>query len=310
MNFQNHFLTQNHILTKVFLSMLLMATLPLTVSAQKVFRLYEGKAPGSEHWVHQEIVYESPYNPTKAIRNVVDPTLEMYSPDPSMATGTAVVICPGGGFYYLEYEKEGTLIARWLANKGITAFVLKYRLTLTPEDTAEFHNYQNNSNSGARTVSRTAGNESAPGLPVSAIHLGGQDGIRAIEYLRNHAAELNVHPQKVGIMGFSAGAFVTMFSVLHAKPETMPDFAAPIYGGSLDGGKVPDNAPPIFIACAADDGIAARSPDLFKAWRDAGKPAELHIYSKGGHGFGLLPRNLPVDTWIERFYEWLLSSGF
>jgi acetyl esterase/lipase len=111
-------------------------------------------------------------------------------------------------------------------------------------------------------------------------------------------------------MGFSAGAFVTMYSIMNSKPGKQPDFGAPIYGGSLNGLNVPDNAPPVFIACAADDRIAANSPDIFKAWREAGKSAELHIYSKGGHGFGLSPGNMPVNTWIDRFYEWLKISGF
>lgn len=282
----------------------------VTGFSQKVFRLYDGKAPGSEDWNYKEIEYVSSYNSQKLVRNVVDPAIEVFLPEKSMATGTAVIVCPGGGFYYLEYDKEGTLIANWLAQKGITAFVLKYRLNPTPEAPAEFEEYQKNWNTRLNASVKINRNEGKTTLPPISVNYGGEDGIRAIEYVREHAKEFNIDPAKVGIMGFSAGAFVSMYSIMNAKPGKQPDFGAPVYGGSLNGLEVPDNAPPLFIACAADDGIAANSPDLFKAWRNAGKSAELHIYSKGGHGFGLLPGNMPVNTWIDRFYEWLKISGF
>lgn len=274
---------------------------PTTGFSQKVYRLYDGKAPGSEDWNYKEIDYVSSYQSQKLVRNVVDPTIEVFSPEKSLATGTAVIVCPGGGFYYLEYDKEGTIIANWLVKKGITAFVLKYRLNRTPEAPDEFEEYSKNWN--------TRTNVSIKSYP-NIMSLCGEDGTRAIEYVRDHAKEFNIDPAKVGIMGFSAGAFVTMYSIMNSKPGKQPDFGAPIYGGSLNGAKVPDNAPPIFIACAADDRIAANSPDIFKAWRDAGKSAELHIYSKGGHGFGSSSGNMPVNTWIDRFYEWLKISGF
>ena len=269
--------------------------------SQKVLRLYEGKAPGSEDWHYKEIEFVTSLNSMKAVRNVVDPTLVMFSPEKNLTTGTSVIVCPGGGFYYLEYDKEGTLIANWLASKGITVFVLKYRLNPTPEGASEFEQYKKNWN--ART------NESVKSYP-NIRNLTGEDGIGAIEFVRDHAKEFNIDPAKVGIMGFSAGAFVTMYSIMNSKPGKQPDFGAPIYGGSLNGLKVPDNAPPLFIACAADDRIAANSPDIFKAWIEAGKSAELHIYSKGGHGFGMVPGNMPVNAWIDRFYEWLKISGF
>lgn len=244
------------------------------------------------------------------VRNVVDPTIELFSPDKTNALSTAVIVCPGGGNYYLEYVKEGTLVAEWLAKKGITAFVLKYRLNKTPEDPSEFKEYEENWNSRLRSGPGASINRPKSSLSSGSRYLGGEDGIRAIEYIRNHAAEFNIDPNKVGIMGFSAGGAVTMYSVLNSTQGKQPNFAAPIYGGNLNGKEVPADAPPIFIAGAADDAIAAGSPDLYKAWRNAGKSAELHIYSKGGHGFGLIPRDMPVDSWIERFYDWLKISGF
>jgi len=262
----------------------------ITGFSQNVYRLYEGKAPGSEDWTYKETMFATSIPNFNAVRNVVDPTLVLFSPEKSLATGTAVIVCPGGGWSYLEYDKEGTLIAKWLAKKGVTAFVLKYRVNRTVED--------GNTNSGSA--------KSYPNIRT----LCGEDGIRAIEYVREHAKEFGIDTTKVGIMGFSAGAFLTMHVIMNSKPGKQPNFAAPIYGGSLNGLSVPDSAPPIFIACAADDRIAANSPDIFKAWREAGKSAELHIYSKGGHGFGMAPGNMPVNTWIDRFYEWLKISGF
>lgn len=262
----------------------------VTGFSQKVYRLYDGKAPGSEDWHYKEIEFTTSLNSMKGVRNVVDPTLVLFSPEKSLATGTAVIVCPGGGWSYLEYDKEGTLIAKWLAKRGVTAFVLKYRVNRTVED--------GNTNSGSA--------KSYPNIRT----LCGEDGIRAIEYVREHAKEFGIDPDKVGIMGFSAGAFLTMHAIMNAKPGQQPNFGAPIYGGSLNGLSVPTDAPSLFIAGAADDRIAAGSPELYKAWIAAGKSAELHMYSKGGHGFGGIPGNLPVNTWIDRFYEWLKISGF
>jgi len=258
--------------------------------SQQVISLYPGKAPGSEDWQYKETEFVTSMAPLRGVRNVVDPTLVLFSPEKSLATGTAVIVCPGGGWTYLEYDKEGTLIAKWLAKKGVTAFVLKYRVNRTEED--------GNTNSGSA--------KSYPNIRT----LCGEDGIRAIEYVREHAKEFGIDTTKVGIMGFSAGAFLTMYAVTNSKPGKQPNFAAPIYGGSLNGSEVPADAPSLFIVGAADDRIAAGSPDLYKAWRAAGKSAELHMYSKGGHGFGLVPGDMPVNSWIDRFYEWLKVSGF
>ncbi|MDX8341169.1 alpha/beta hydrolase [Draconibacterium sp. IB214405] len=279
-----------------------------SVNAQKVVRLYEGKAPGSEDWNYAEVEFANPGTETKMIRNVVDPTLEVYVPEESISTGTAVVICPGGGNVWLSYESEGTAVAEWLANKGITAFVLKYRLNKTPEAPEEFDDFWNNFGKRIKAMSKESSSENKP--VVNPRNYGGEDGLKAVQYVKEHAGEYNVDPEKVGIMGFSAGAGVTTHVILNSDPEYMPDFAAPIYGGWLRGESVPENAPPLFILCAADDRIAAGSPDLFKAWLAAGKSAELHIYSKGGHGFGMDKKGLPVDTWIERLHDWLTATGF
>jgi len=281
------------------------------VFSQKVVRLYEGKAPGSEDWDYREIEYTNPMDKGLMIRNVVDPTLEVYMPDKSMASGTAVIVCPGGGNIWLSYSSEGTDVAKYLAAKGIAAFVLKYRLNKTPEDETEFGKFTMEFFS--RILAPPGEGDSARRAPVplpSEKYLGGEDGIRAVEYVREHASEFGIDPEKVGIMGFSAGAGVTMHVIINSAPDRQPDFAAPIYGGWLGDSEIPEDAPPLFILAAADDPISEGCPDLYKAWRAAGKSAELHMYSKGGHGFGMAQRDMPVDTWIERLYDWMIASGF
>ncbi len=282
--------------------------------SQEIVHLYESKASGSEDWNYDEVEFADPVTHAKMLRNVVDPTLEVFRPENTTSPGTAVIICPGGGNVWLSYENEGTAVAEWLAKKGITAFVLKYRLNKTPEDPEQFTEYWNGFGKRIKSINKankSTGEAPHVGPPDTGLHnYGGEDGLRAVEYVREHAARYNIKPNKVGIMGFSAGAGVTTYVVLNSTADDMPDFAAVIYGGWLNGKEVPEDAPPLFILCAADDPIASGSPDLYKAWRAKGKSTELHIYSKGGHGFGMKHGRLPINSWIDRFYEWLKISRF
>lgn len=281
-----------------------------TVFSQKVVPLYPRKAPGFEIQTQKEITWTSPPFSGTMIRNVSSPTLEIFQPEKPVANGTAVVVCPGGGYIWLSYSSEGTEVAKWLAAKGITAFVLKYRLKPTPEDPAEFQAFTMEFFKKHMAI-MNPDPKSTPSkeAPVT-FDPAGDDGIAAVEYVRQHAGEYGIDPKKVGIMGFSAGAGVTVYTILHSAPDKQPDFAAPIYGGWLGDSKVPESAPPLFILAAADDGISNGLPDLYKAWRQAGIPAELHMYAKGGHGFGMAKKGLPVDGWIERLWEWMKASGF
>jgi acetyl esterase/lipase len=132
------------------------------------------------------------------------------------------------------------------------------------------------------------------------------DGCQAVRLARAHAAEWGLDPQNIGIMGFSAGGMVTLSTALHFDPSSRPDFAAPIYSAPPLEAPVPADAPPLFLLCAADDEMAsAVSTRFYSAWRAAGRPVELHIYAKGGHGFGMNQQSLPSDHWIERFADWL-----
>jgi acetyl esterase/lipase len=134
-----------------------------------------------------------------------------------------------------------------------------------------------------------------------------------MKYVREHAKELNINPQRIGLMGFSAGGTVTASVAFHHAPETRPDFVAPIYAymGAVKPGDVPQDGAPMFIVAATDDqlGLAPDSVALYSKWMVAKKTVELHLYAKGGHGFGMRKQNLPTDQWIERFGDWLQMQG-
>jgi acetyl esterase/lipase len=272
-----------------------------SASAQKVFRLYPGAAPGSETWTHQEKEYFSPIFNTQVVTRVSQPTLTAYLPDPASANKTAVIICPGGGFYALSINSEGVDVAKWLNARGVTAFVLKYRLVPTGED-------------GVQEMMASMGDrkkfeeKTTPVIPLAIA-----DGLAAVAYVRSHAAELGVSPQRIGLMGFSAGGTVTASVAFQYSADNRPDFVAPIYPymGAVKEAPVPKDAPPLFVAAATDDqlGLAPDSIALYSKWIGAKKPAELHMYTRGGHGFGMRKQNLPTDQWIDRFGEWLQVLG-
>jgi acetyl esterase/lipase len=272
----------------------------LSVAAQeKTVRLYEGPAPGSEDWKQTEKESRTNLWQTRVVFNVSNPTLTVFQADPSRANGTAVVICPGGAFFGLSIDSEGFDVAHSLNDKGITCCVLKYRLVecKTDDPTREF---------------MTRGNLDEIVRPV--IKLAMADGIAAIAHLRKHAKEYGINPDRIGIMGFSAGGTVTASVAFNYSPETRPNFVAPIYlqyDWTIKSGGVPPDAPPMFILAATDDplGLAGHSVRLYQDWISAKKGAELHLYSRGGHGFGMRKQNLPTDQWIERFADWLEVQG-
>jgi acetyl esterase/lipase len=270
--------------------------------AQDVIRLYPGKAPGSENWNWQEKESSQNLFKTRVVYNVADPTLTAYLPDPAKANGTAVIICPGGAFHTLSIDSEGIDVAKWLNTKGVAAFVLKYRVVRSVTDDPVAELMPKMSDIPKLNV------ENAPVVPLAI-----NDGRKAIEYVREHASQYHVNPARVGIMGFSAGGTVAAGVAFDYTAANRPAFVAPIYPyiGALEKTKVLADAPPLFAAAATDDqlGFASQSSNLYNSWIAAGKPAELHMYAKGGHGFGMRKQNLPVDNWIDRFGEWLGFLG-
>ena len=248
-------------------------------------------APDQEIW-HLD-------NGLAAVRNVTRPTLMPFLPT-GKASGAAVIIAPGGGFLGLAIEKEGWQIARYCADHGIAAFVLKYRVLHTPTSQPEFVDQL------ARAIK---GEKVGFGLPDDTPPEALADGMAALRYVRGHAAEYHIDPKRVGFMGFSAGGFLTRSIVENAGAE-MPAFVAPIYP-NMTPLKVPDNAPPMFVAVAADDFLLAKAggPHLFESYQAAGKSIEFHLFASGGHGFGPAPKGSPAEGWLDLWYRWLRARA-
>ncbi len=270
---------------------------PASDSQPQVIALWPAGAPGSEGW--NQVEEETILPPTlKVVRNVTQPTLTAYFPAPALANGTAVIICPGGAWHFLSIDMEGTDVAHWLTARGIAAFVLKYRLIHTGDDLAT----QVRENLADRSKLAVLMEPLRP-LVVA-------DGQQAVRIVRQHATGWGIAPNRIGLMGFSAGGMVTSSVALQHDAESRPDFAGVIYGAPGVEVPVPSDAPPLFLLCADDDLMATtQSIKLYSAWKAAGHPVELHIYAKGGHGFGMTQQNLPTDSWIERFGDWLGVQG-
>jgi len=273
-----------------------------TIQAQNVIQLYPGKAPGSENWNWSEKTLEKNAWNTTVVYNVATPTLTVYQPAAGKSNGTAIVIAPGGGFQALSINSEGVDVAKWAVEKGITAFVLKYRLnkTVSEDPVSEFMQGLSNPAMGKK-INDTI-------IPMCIA-----DGRKAIEYVRTNAKSFGINPNKIGIIGFSAGGTVTLGATLDYEAISKPNFSAPIYPYAtyFKDIKVPSDAPPMFICVATDDsfGFAPSSANLYNTWINARKSAELHIFSKGGHGFGMRKQSLPADQWINLLGDWLAQNG-
>jgi acetyl esterase/lipase len=252
----------------------------------RVLDVWPGVAPGSERWTHRERTYEGTPVGT-VVQNVVHPTLTAYLPDPAKATGTAVVIAPGGAFVALTLSLEGASVARWLQQRGIAAFVLKYRTVEKRQD----------------------------GIPAMNMDTAGRygiaDGIQALRVVRRHAAEWGIATDRVGILGFSAGAMVASGALLQRDAAARPSFAALLYGAPFGAmPPIPASLPPVFLAWAQDDAVArAHVVRFHEALTSAGIRPEVHVFGAGGHGFGMRQQGTTSDHWIEALHHWLGAQG-
>ncbi|CAM5542007.1 Dienelactone hydrolase domain-containing protein OS=Rhodanobacter lindaniclasticus OX=75310 GN=B1991_00885 PE=4 SV=1 [Rhodanobacter lindaniclasticus] len=258
------------------------------LAAQTTLDLWPGVAPGSEHWRQHEVVTRGTPLGT-VVTNVVTPTLTVYLPDPAQASGAGVIVAPGGYCIALAIDREGNEVARWLQQRGIAAFVLKYRTQEKRE----------------------------PGIPKNldmdrACRYGIADAVQAIKLVRRHAKAWGVAPGRVGIVGFSAGGMVASGALLQTDAATRPDFAALIYGAPFGAmPAIPAKLPPVFMAWAQDDPIARDAVATFhEVLLKAGTRPEAHIFSAGGHGFGMHIQGTSSDHWIEEFHDWLQAQGF
>ena len=278
-------------------------TSPLLSGEKKTLRVWPGKAPNEPAGIeNRKAKTETGKDGVIRIRYVDKPELVHFPAPRDKATGTCMVICPGGGYNILAWNKEGTEIAEWLNSIGVEAVVLKYR------------------------VPRRDGKKPHL-LPLQDLH-------RSIRIVRSKATEWKIDPKRLGVMGFSAGGHLSaMSSAFYIeqgykpvdaidKLDPRPNFAALIYPAYLGNAKadpekldplvqVSPSTPPTFIAITHDDGDRALFAALYYArLRQNRVPAELHIYSKGGHGYGLRTSKNPVSTWPARLEDWLRSSGW
>lgn len=274
-----------------------------------VYRLYDGPAPGSEDWDWEEYRYVDE-NGEEYYTNIKDPEIVAFFPPKEIATGAAMIVCPGGSFRVNYFTKEGANEARWLAEHGVTSFVLKYRLihfarneeeafyepkgepapVYTPEEQKQFDAYRN-----------------------AALGLYNDDGRAAVAYVRSHAAEWGIDPDRIGLLGFSAGGMLVSDVALHHTPESSPNLVAPIYGAAfMLPEKLPEDAAPLFVAAPEFDLFRGLTGiDMVKAWRDAGIPAEAHYFACDSHGFGYYPdRERPSYVWIDLLYAFMKKTGF
>jgi acetyl esterase/lipase len=277
----------------VLLSSLLAA--PLLASDRPTeIALWPNGAPGSEGKTAKEIVTTSSSG-EQSVWSVHNPSLTPYVPAKEKATGTAILVIPGGGHRVLAITHEGYNVAQWLNDRGISAFVLKYRLARETNSTYK--------------------------IEVEAL----ADTQRAMRLIRSRAGEWNVDPARVGAIGFSAGGELVNLVCARGdsgkadatdpieRQNSKPDFQGLIYPGRSGDIQPTKESPPAFLACSFTDrkDISEGLAEVYLRFKRAGIPAELHIYSTGGHGFGLRATNhKPVGAWTDRFGEWMADSGF
>ncbi len=322
-----------------FIVLLNFALISNIINAQEtVIKLWDGPAPGSEKWTQKEtsIEYLSPFWNEKnvAMFNIVEPTLTVFLPAPEKAAGIAVIVCPGGGFTALSWDTEGPNVAQKLAELGITAFVLKYRVGYSGGTREEVNLICQSSYGGqqrtpevmelikknteiSQSISAGFEKQDTATLKMSKevlrsigniIKMAANDGRRAIEYVRENADKWNINPNKIGIMGFSAGGMLSLEVAFNHTEKSRPDFIGIIYG-SMGFAGVPDDPMPMFMASSQNEATGGAAA-LYASWCDAKLPAEIHSFADSRHGFGYRKNGDSVNIWIELYYNFLKKTGF
>jgi acetyl esterase/lipase len=236
------------------------------------------------------------------VRNVTTPTMTVFQPKAANTTGAAVLICPGGGFRMLSIDLEGYEVADWFVQRGVTAFVLKYRVAATPASEADFLP----PNASQEEIIKRA---TAP-LPPGQVPMSIADGVQALKVVRQNAGKYGFRADRVVAIGFSAGGTVVTGAASAADPSARPNYVASIYGAFLpEMPAPPKDAPPFFLTLAEDDPLVQSMVlRLFTSLRDSGAQPELHVYRSGSHGFSM--RELGTsDYWLQELWWWMESFG-
>ena len=254
--------------------------------------------PASESWFRQ---WGDPM-----ARNITTATLTPFLPDPDKANGAAVLVAPGGGFRWLSLGNEGWEVAEALAEQGIAAFVLKYRLHPTPASLDDFRDWMERPR--MPPPSSDADDDAPPAPPQRDLTDQLEDAEAAYAMILDRAEEWGVDVDRLGMIGFSAGAGLTMHATLNSESMDLA-FIGPIYGG-MGPVDVPDDAPPMFTAIAADDFLFRGQFGVVESWHAAGRPVEFHLYQNGGHGFGLGNPDRTSNRWFDAFVHWLDVNDF
>ncbi|MBC7256623.1 MAG: alpha/beta hydrolase [Chloroflexi bacterium] len=261
---------------------------------------YSFKPGGEETWSDDDVM-PRPGVVNRVVRRVSHPTLTIYPAPADKATGTAVIIAPGGGYVLLAIDKEGYDVAQWLNSFGVTGIVLKYRVRPDPQ--------------------KGMGLRMDPGIWGAIL----SDGKRAVRTVRARAAEWGINPNRIGMIGFSAGSHLTASVTLNSDPgdesspdpiervSCRPDFIGLLYGAFAQWPEELPSLPPLFMMQANDDRLFA-DPEatwlrFVKTWTQAGVPFEVHHYAKGGHGFGMGVYGGAVASWPEAFRQFMVSIG-
>jgi acetyl esterase/lipase len=268
----------------------------------QVIQLWPDSPPGDTSSIGEEKATKLSDGKTAGLTNISHPTITVHRPDPKMDTGLAIVVCPGGGYNMLAWDHEGEQVVEWLNKIGVTAVLLKYRVPRRAD---------------------TPKNEP----PKQAL----MDAQRALALTRSHASEWGIDPKRIGILGFSAGGHLSVWTATNAdqrayqpiddsdKADVRPDFAVVIYpGGVVKRGTselspeihIDAQTPPMFIEMSNDDPVGPENAvQLYLALKNAKVPAELHIYATGGHGYGMRKSENPCATWPQRCEDWLRNQN-
>lgn len=295
-----------------------------SASAQQVYKIYPGTAPGEENSNYKEFTLPNAQSQRPLVYNVTEPTITVYKPEASIDTGAAMIIAPGGGNMYLTWEEEGINVAQWFQRHGVTGIILKYRTNFMGNSEKEIQDgvsaalgrmFSSFADMGkAATEEKSTIKKEIP-MPVIAAPTvpqatkQGDDGRQAVKYVREHAKELGINPQKIGLMGFSAGAMLTSNVMAIHDKNSRPDLAAPIYGAQNF--KITDDTMPVFI-CGPEFDLF--TPDasfgLYWQYQQSHLPAELHFINDATHGEGLLYNGKQWNDWIEILFSFMKAVKF